>query len=225
MNINKLKINSIFATFLGMAILFTSCKDSAEQSTDEMKAEQTEVLTYTGDISSLNANYNNYLNVSGAVNMEVKGDLLTISVRASDLEPNMMHLQMLHGTKDGSPVNCPDISADINNDLVIDVTELAKSAGITMIPLHDDPANMKIKTDTYPKADSLGNLSYTQTVSMKSLRNAFKNEFGMKELDLTKFTYIIHGVDKGDLPESAASVMDVPAHVTLPVGCTVIPKY
>lgn len=93
-----------------------------------------------------------------------------------------------------------------------------------MIPFHADPVNMKIKTHSYPKTDADGNLKYNQTVNLDSLRMAFKNKFGWEVLDFDKFTYMVHGVEEGSLPVTAASVMDVPANVTVPVGCAKITK-
>lgn len=212
--------NFICVLFCGLCLF--SCKQNAEKK-EEITRETTEtnaVQVYEGKILAKNADANNKRTVTGDVKLTVEGNELTIFVEANGLEPNMSHLQHLHGFRDGSDTDCPGQEADKNVDGVVDVTEVAEAAGITMIPFHDDPVNLKIKTDTYPKADETGYLVYRQSVNLDSLKAAVKKEFGLEELDFTKFTYMIHGVPESpELPESAASVMDVPAHITLPVGC------
>lgn len=219
---------------LVLGLFFTSCKNNDPEPTEEdqeledieMVAESEEISQeiYRASISSLNEKINAGRDVSGNVVLEVQGDELMITVEASGLEPNMQHLQHLHGMKDGTETTCPDTAADTNDDGVVDITEAVETAGVTMIPFHADPVNMKIKTHSYPKTDAAGNLTYSKTVNIDSLRTAFKDQFGWEELDFSKFTYMVHGVKEGSLPNTAASVMGVPANVTVPVGCAVITK-
>lgn len=221
----------VLCTILILGISLNSCKENKgerdiEEQDKPLQAES-EVMSkevYRAQISSLNEDVNKGRNVSGNVTLEIQGDELQIMVEASGLEPNMQHLQHLHGIKEGTETTCPDSAADKNDDGVVDITEATKSAGITMIPFHGDPVNMTIKTHSYPESDVDGNLTYRQTVDLDSLRTAFKNKFGWEELDFSRFTYMIHGVEEGSLPETAGSVMDVPASVTVPVGCAKITK-
>ncbi len=217
---------------LVLGFSLTSCKDNnrtldveeRDLRLEEAESEEISEEIYRAKISSLNENVNEGRNVSGNVTLKIEGDELQITVEASGLEPNMQHLQHLHGMKNGTETTCPDAAADKNNDGVVDIIEATESAGITMIPFHGDPVNMEIKTHSYPKTDAEGNFTYSQTVDLDSLRSAFKNKFGWEELDFSKFTYMVHGVEEGALPNTAASVMDVPANVTVPVGCAKINK-
>lgn len=158
---------------------------------------------------------------SGQVEVVVMdGKTMQITVNASGLPPDMMHLQHFHGFTDGLTVaRCPTLASDVNRDGVIDVVETEAVAGITMVPFHADPESLEIKADTYPKADAQGSYTYAQTVAVDPLLTAFQNKFG-GELAIHRRVVFIHGVPEDvELPESAASVMDVPAHVTLPIAC------
>lgn len=113
----------------------------------------------------------------------------------------------------------PHLAADVNGDGVVDVTETEAVAGVTMVPFHGDPASLEIKADTYPMADAQGSYSYRQTVALDALLPAFQAKFG-GPLEVGRRVVFIHGVPQDvELPESAASVMGIPAHVTLPIAC------
>lgn len=223
------KLNSglgVWMLILVMGISISSCKqDTKEQQQgdrDQQMQTETEQNTeriYRAQISSVNKSANKNRNVQGNVILEIQGSQLLINVEASGLEPNMMYLQHLHGSKEAGEINCPLPTADTNNDGVVDITEAYEVAGVTMIPLHDDPTSMEIKTETYPTADEDGNILYQQTVDLTELRDSFMEKFDWEELDFSKFTYLIHGVEEDAVPKSAESVKDLPAHVTLPVGC------
>lgn len=223
----NLKTNTtIFTIILVFGLSLISCKENnREQDTISgnqeilRQGEDTSTRTYRAQISSINAGANGNRNVTGNVTLEVQGDQLHITVEASGLEPDMMHLQHLHGLKEGNGISCPDPSADNNNDGLVDITEAYDVAGVTMIPFHNNPPNMEVDTQTYPTADENGNISYKQTVDLNELRNSFNERFDWEELDFSKFTYLIHGVEENAVPETVNSVKGLPPHVTLPVGC------
>jgi hypothetical protein len=78
---------------------------------------------------------------------------------------------------------------------------------------------MEIVKDTYPKADADGAYSYDKTVSLKALQEAFAAKFPGQQLDLDRRVVFIHGVpDSATLPDTAASLGDIPANVTLPIA-------
>lgn len=212
-----------------LGLSFTSCKQTnrqQEQLEDDIKmetaTEDNAQKIYRAQISSLNENANQNRNVSGTVTLEVEGDQLEVVVEASGLEPNMMHLQHLHGSQEGEDTGCPDVEADKNNDGFVDITEAYDVAGVTMIPFHDNPTNMEVDTQTYPIADEDGNISYRQTVDLNELRDAFNEKFDREEdeeLDFSQFTFLIHGVQENAVRGTVQSVKGLPSHVTLPVGC------
>lgn len=209
---------------------FFSC-DQQQQTTDEgevaedqaVDAIATEYLprVYEVNLSGLNSAANEARIIRGTAKFEVQDNQLMITVNAEGLEPNTMHLQHLHSFEAGEEASCPSgMEADANKDGIIDLIETRESAGITMIPLHDNPVSMEIKTETYPTADDEGKISYQQTVNLDELSSAYKDKFGLDTLDLTRHVIFIHGIGAdATLPESVQSLPEVPAHVTLPVAC------
>lgn len=156
---------------------------------------------------------------SGEATIEIRDDSMVITVDARGLPPEMAHLQHFHGFEDGAPARCPDADADANDDGVVDVTETAPMAGTTMVPFHDNPANMEIQAETYPRADGEGAYSYRQAVSLEAVRSAFQEKFG-GDLALDDRVVFIHGVpDDVTLPETAETKAGLPVHVSLPIAC------
>lgn len=156
----------------------------------------------------------------GNARMTVEGDSLVIAVSMQGVPASMMHLQHFHGFQDSSAARCPGPAADGNGDGVIDVRETESTAGVTMVPFHGDPASMEIQSESYPQADSAGSYSYRHTVALDALRTAFEEKFGTRDLALGERVIFVHGVPQdAQLPETAASVGEVPAHVTLPIAC------
>ena len=144
-----------------------------------------------------------------------------IELEASSLAPNMMHLAHLHGFEDGSEASCPPVpEADHNGDGIVDLIETRDYSGITMIPFHDNPVGLEIKTHTYPKADAQGRFNYSTVVSVQGLSSAVQEKFGVEDFNFGDFVVYVHGVgEQTTLPESVQSLPDVPAMVTLPVTC------
>ncbi len=157
---------------------------------------------------------------SGEVELRVEGETVVIDVVAEGLPAGMMHLQHFHGFADGSAASCPGSDADMNNDGVIDVIEAESSAGITMVPFHDDPANMDIPSEAYPTADDQGAYRYNQSVSLNTLSAAFQEMFGDNELYLENRVVFIHGLpENAELPDSVQSIPGAPAQMTVPIAC------
>lgn len=184
-------------------------------------ATEEQAAVYEVALSGLNTEVNDGRNVSGTARFEVQDNQLMITVNAEGLEPNIMHLQHLHSFEEtAGDASCPGMDADINKDGIVDLIETRENAGITMIPLHDNPASLEIKTETYPTADDQGRISYEQTVDLNELSSAYKEQFGLDTLDLSRHVLFIHGVGSdANLPQSVESLPEVPAHVTLPVAC------
>lgn len=218
---------------ISMLILFSSCRNESREADDiqmqEMEADtvmstttrEVESRTYNGNITSINTSANTDTEVSGNVELLVEGDLMRIFVTAEGLAADMMHMQHLQTPGRGQTTNCPGEDADGNNDGIIDVTEISQdSEGIYMIPLHMGPSSLEMNVSTYPRTNVNGELQFTRTISLDSLRNAVSEEYGMQELDFSDFTYIIQGVaEDASLPQSAQSASDVPLHQSIPVGC------
>jgi hypothetical protein len=136
-----------------------------------------------------------------------------------------MHLQHFHGFTDGRDAVCPDATADVNNDRIIDLVETEAVSGVTLVPFNDNPVNLEIKTDTYPVADAQGQVSYRNTFSLNALQSAMRETYGIADPLLENRVVYIHGIAQDvALPNTVQSLPEVPAHVTLPVACGAIQR-
>ena len=220
--------------FLSLLIFLLSCKnENREQNEIEMQETARDTLntttdtarvavrTFTGDISPINSELNGDSEVSGKVELRVEGDLMRIAVTAEGLAPDMMHMQHLQTSETAGNTQCPGSNADANNDGIIDVTEVSPSAqGIYMIPLHMGPSSLELKVDTYPRTNVNGELQFTRTVSLDSLRQAVGEEYGMQDIDFTRFNYVIQGVSQqANIPQTAQTVSGVEMNQSIPIGC------
>jgi len=177
---------------------------------------------YTASLMPMNVNLLQ-ASPSAEVQLRIEGETLVIEVNARGLPASMMHLQHIHGFIDGAVASCPGIDADTNNDGIIDVIEIESSAGITMVPFHDNPGSMEISSEAYAVADDQGAYSYNQSVSLNSLRGAFQEMFGDNELYLDNRVVFIHGVPENmELPASVQSIPGAPAQMTVPIACGVL---
>ncbi|HSI71254.1 MAG TPA: hypothetical protein VK941_13545, partial [Gillisia sp.] len=188
--------------------------------TDTISRQQVEIRNFTGEIAALNIEANAGTEVTGTVNLRVEGGLMRIVVTAEGLSPDMMHMQHLQ-TSETAETGCPGQDADANNDGIVDVTEISDiERGIYTIPLHMGPSFLEINVDTYPRTNVNGELQYQRTLSLDSLRVAVQKEYGMQEVDFTKFSYVIQGVAQdADIPQSVRSVSEVDTYASIPVGC------
>ena len=223
------KLVLIFA--VPFVLILSNCGPATQQQNedaegvDDMAIEETpnmadEVTIYRGEIQNMNFAQQEGQSIDGTVTITVNDDIATVEVEAYSLPPNMMHLQHFHGFEDGNEAECPEAEADKNGDGIIDLIETQESAGITMIPLHDNPLNLEIKTETYPQAAENGDLKYSTSFSVSEMQNAVKEKYGLENFDFNDFVLFIHSVNEGqNLPETVQSLPGVPAHITLPIAC------
>ncbi len=175
--------------------------------------------TYRAEITALNESVTGKM-PSGTASLQIKGDSLTINIELSDLPPDMMHLQHYHGFIDGRDATCASMDQDGNNDGVIDLIETKKVSGVTLVPFHDDPVSLEIKTETYPVADNQGKASYEKTLSLTQLEKNLRKKHNITTLLFQNRVVYIHGINpEKSLPETIQSLPEVPAHITLPIAC------
>jgi hypothetical protein len=161
--------------------------------------------------------------ITGEVDITIVGDSVTFSVAAGGFEPGSMHLMHIHGfrdTVDTVEAMCAASEQDTNNDDYVDLIETQAVSGVTLIPFHDDPVSLQIKTDTYPTAAEDGTITYQKTVSLSVLEQAIKQQYGLNRAIFEHGVVYIHGVPATvSLPETVQSLPDVPASTTLPIAC------
>lgn len=198
----KFELNSlkVVMMFLFIAVLFFSCRNSGnnENDTDDFNTQQTttdtvatpvEVRAYTGKI---NAVKNSGEEISGEIAVRVEGDLARFHISAEGLAPEMMHIQYLLVSQTGNQTDCPgdveEMGTNENNTTVQD-------DGLSRIPIHAGTTTMDLDVDTYPRTNANGELEFTRTVSLDSVRTAVSSEFAMpQDLDFTKVTFVVRGI-------------------------------
>lgn len=180
--------------------------------------------TYVARLTPLNSSVTK-VETSGEAKFTIQGDNLTVTIDVKNAPPGIAHLQHFHGFKTGDKnATCATAEADANRDGVIDLIETEPVAGTTMVPFHDNPVSMEIPSETYPKASADGSYRYEKTISLKGLKDAFRGAFD-QDLDLDRRVVFIHGISPDTkLPDTVASLGQIPAHVTLPIACGAIEK-
>lgn len=204
--------------FVALAAAVAVCLIALVAGSSEAHAAEHSV-TYVAHLHALNSNAAGG-HARGVARFTIHGDSLTIRVDMHGVPPGIMHMQHIHGFTNGNAAACPAATADVNHDGFIDLDETEPASGTTMVPLTADPVNMKIASDTYPKASTSGTYQYKVTVPLKALEAAFAKSFPGQKLDLARRVVYIHGVlPTTKLPSSVASLGTVPAQVTLPIAC------
>lgn len=195
------------------ALLYATCLSAISGAV----AAQDDATAVSGTFQPLNTAGEG---ISGTISITPVGEMLRISLEAEGLSPGM-HLAHVHGFPEADPAEatCPQVTADANDDDWVDLIETRAQAGVTMIPLTDDPAGLAIQSESYPSAGDDGRMSYEQTLNAAELIDAVEAEFGTP-LALAHRVVFIHGVPEGtDLPESVQSLEGVPASITVPIAC------
>lgn len=187
-------------------------------------AQQGATQVYVARLEALNSKVTGST-ASGTARFTIKGDSLTISVRVRGVPASMSHLQHFHGFPDGHQATCASAESDKNGDGIVDLIETEATSGTTMVPFTADPVSMEIVVNTYPTASKSGSYTYTKTVSLHALEDAFGKKFTGQQLDLTRRVVYVHGVPSGTvLPPTVASLGTIPAQVTLPIACGAIKR-
>ena len=142
---------------------------------------------FTADLTSLNDS-----GVTGTAQLELSDDrrMLTVSVFATGLEPNMNHPGHIHGrfTPSGQPMNSftPTLAQDTDGDGFIELAEGAATYGPIIIPFTE-------LTDPGPEAP-LGTLFYTSTFNLLD-SSTYANDFSRDDLlPLQHREIVLHGM-------------------------------
>lgn len=182
-------------------------------------AADTPSAEYVAELEPMNTDVTG-LRSTGEARFRIDGSNLTITVTAEEVPPGITHLQHFHGFEDGREASCATPADDVNGDGIVDLLETEAVSGTTMVPFTADPVSLEIESNTYPKASDDETYYYQETVSLPDLEQAFAEAFSGQELDLDGRVVYIHSVVPSMvMPDSVASLGDIPAHVTLPIAC------
>lgn len=231
----NLKIKEIITPllFLALLILSFSCRNDNRQpddlndqqmnQQDTLENRQVQVRAYTGDINGMNT-IGDAEEVTGNVAVRIEGDLIRFTITAENVAPDMMHRQFLVAPGTGNATSCPGPNADANNDGIVDMNEIAGNASeLQMIPLHMGPSTLERNVDTYPRSNINGELQFSRTTSLDSIRTAVREGYGVQDFDISNYVYVIQGV-AGDvtLQQTVQREENIPVQETVPVGCAVL---
>lgn len=147
-------------------------------------------LQYVANLQDINN-----LGASGQVHLTLDDvtNQLTVNVKASGLDPDMTHVQHIHGVKnpDGSNGNSqtPGAAQDTDNDGFIELGEGAVTYGPIIMSLTSDPSAGLAGFPTAPG----GEIDFTQTYDLLTTE-AYNGTFDINDLlDLEDREIVIHG--------------------------------
>ncbi|MGK7863088.1 PEP-CTERM sorting domain-containing protein [Falsiroseomonas sp. E2-1-a4] len=129
--------------------------------------------------------------VSGLAKLSQDGDMLTVSITASGLTPNQLHVQHIHGRFDaaGNPMDSvtPTLAQDTDGDGFIELAEGLPSYGPIILNLDGPPGS-----GDFPTAPN-GLVNFMQTYDLSN--NAlFSADFTKEDLlPLTLREIVLHG--------------------------------
>lgn len=194
--------------------------NTAETTNDTIQEE-----IYEAQLSSLNSNITG-LETNGMARFVIKDNKMHVTIDVKNAPPGIEHWQHFHGFPEaGKSAECASMNNDTNGDGILDVVETEAVSGTTMVPFNKLPAEMVIPTDTYPIADEDGSYKYEAEIPFENLTKAFSEAFGGTEINLDNRVLYVHGVASDtNLPNTVASIGDIPAHTTLPIACGKIVK-
>lgn len=209
------RVHQVFVfSAVSAALLIAGCDtlgDDPSGREDEFEADLRAMNTQAGTT------------VTGEALLVVDDAFLHAEVDADGMAPGITHAQHIHAAG-----TCPPASADTNGDGYVDVVEGLPFYGAILIPLDDNLSSQA--QDTFPTADSNGQLEYDQVRNLASILDDLRGEdpdpndafakLGNGELNLEARTVVLHGVDPSvNLPSTVQSLPGLPAHATLPVAC------
>lgn len=219
--------------FLAFLILSFSCRNDNRQpddleeqrlnQQDTLENVQVQVRAYSGEIAGINT-MGEETAVTGNIAVRIEGDLVRFTVTAENLAPDMMHRQFLVASGMGTNTTCPGPNADANDDGIVDMDEIAGNANeLQMIPMHMGPSTLERNVDTYPRSNINGELQFSRTTHLDSIRTAVREGYGVQDFDISNYIYIIQGVPGNvTLQQTVQREENIPANETVPVGCAVL---
>lgn len=165
-------------------------------------------------------------NASGAFNLVIDVEAVSVEGTMSGVHPEMMHAQVIH------PAGvCPDESADTNGDGVVDYTESLAVTGESLIPL-DGNLNSQVEGANYsPIANEEGFYVYNKSAAFYNffedlMQNDADPEDGYakisdgRKLRLKSRVLVVYGVNEGTpLPPSARGKDGKSPQSLLPIAC------
>ena len=156
--------------------------------------------------------------------IDLDQDLFIVQGSVTGVAPGVTHMLNVH-----EEVQCPSLSADLNQDGFIDATEAVNFAGRILLPLDDDLGNQR--SGEYPVAHSAGRIFYDQETSLSELLEELRTEDPEPdplyvrlppggELLLIQRSVVLFGVaPETPLPTTVAALPGMTRQQSLPIAC------
>ncbi len=109
--------------------------------------------------------------VMGHVTLTLKGNKLTVKIKAEGLEADSLHPQHIHGLENNEMASCPPASADKDGNGLVEIGEGIPFYGSVLLPLMPFPHASKQGKIHYEQTFALGEGETIAYEDLKSLEN------------------------------------------------------
>jgi hypothetical protein len=221
------KRNTASQIFLGTCLLALVSCGSDDDTTTVIRAQeqqQDDQGIYRAVLRPMNATV--ATSSAGTVEVRIEGDDVVVESTMIGTPAGVKHLQNIM-----TSTSCPEATADINNDSFVDVVEALPVTGPILIPLDSNLSSQLTGIDFGPIANSSGSYVYRRSTTLTGLLADLRapdpdpTDSIVKlpleqDLNLAGRVVLVHGVaNSANLPDSVASIHDLPSEQTLPIAC------
>jgi hypothetical protein len=218
----KSQINTLL--ILGLTIIASCGKDSSSgpKRLSLEQQQQEEMGHYRAVMEPLNSSVSGN-QASGTALINLKEEIFEVKLNIINAPSAIKHLQAVHTGGD-----CPNPEHDSNQDGFLDIQEGSKHFGKILIPLDADLSSQQAGTSYGPTSSAY---SYSESTEWKKMMTDLQSpdenpeDFVQKLapssfLNLAGRSFVVLGVSsKVSLPQSVATMNQLPAHLTLPIAC------
>jgi len=117
---------------------------------------------FVATLTPLNQSFSG--NASGVVKVTIEGENIFVESQVLGATPGTKYFQNILTSN-----RCPDSSADLNNDSILDRDEAYKKSGLVILPLDSDISEQLSGLDYGPISNSSGNYIYRRSTSFSRL--------------------------------------------------------
>lgn len=209
----------LIAEFTAIAVF--SCNPNTELAVEyapEEVSEEESPAVYMAELNPLNTAVTGS-ETMGRAEFTVQRHNVHIVIEVHNAPANMEHWQNFHGFEDALEATCSTMKQDANGDGILDVTETGCKLG-NLVPFDITPDAKALDDGSCPTADENGDYRYAVDIPLGQLETAFAETNDGKKAALGSRVLYIHGIPADHpLPNTVASISDIPAQVTLPIAC------
>lgn len=191
---------------------------------NQVEEKQDDQGRYRVVLNPLNTDYSG--EVLGTFEIKIQGEDFFVQGHLANARAGVKYLQnIMLGNK------CPDNAADINEDSIIDLSEVFHVSGKVLLPLDADLSEQLSGMDFGPIANTSGSYIYRRSTTLSQLLSDLRMpdpdilDHVLKlppenDLNLAGKVVLIMGLpDETALPESVSRVGTLSSHQAFPIAC------